>query len=118
MAVWMIFVGGTGRDAQAHPHYQRGEDVRRRFDRVGDERVGVPDDSGKKLDDDETRVREEASLRPANAPPYRVSHCGIGLLEVDFLQPRGGSVDASGVRFGVLARLATRNHKLRILRRA
>ena len=53
MTVWVILVCRSGSDAQAHPHDQRRENIRRRFNGIGHERVGVSDDASNEFDQHE-----------------------------------------------------------------
>jgi hypothetical protein len=70
----MVFVGGTGGDAQAHPHYHRRENVGRRLNGVGHQRIGVTDDARKQLYEHQDRIYQQAGLRPADTPAGGAIH--------------------------------------------
>jgi hypothetical protein len=67
VAVGVVGVGRRGGDGEAAPDDQRGDDVGRRLDRVGDEGVRVAEDAGGELDAGEQRVDREADLRGTDA---------------------------------------------------
>ncbi len=72
--------------------------------------------SSNELDEHEERVRDQAGLRPANAPACPLFHA-IDLLQVGFLQLLGRGVDAGSIGFGVFTRLASRYDEFRIFGR-
>jgi hypothetical protein len=47
--VWMVFIGGLGRQREAQQHEARDEDVAGRFQTVGDHRRGMASDAGNQL---------------------------------------------------------------------
>ena len=67
VAVGMILVRRNHCHAQPAPHHDRAEDVRRGFDAVGDEDVGIAENPGGDLDRREEGVDQQSQLREAQS---------------------------------------------------
>ena len=115
--VRMVLIRRPRGDAQTHPDYEGRENVGGRLDRVGNERVGVADDSRDEFDKHEHRVRQQAGLRPADAPPRRAFHSYSCVLEISFLQTLRCGIDAGRVGLRILSRHALRNDEIGVFGR-
>lgn len=82
MAVGMFLIRRLGCDAQAKPHDERAEDIEQRLHPVGDERVGVAEQTGHDFDDGEHGIYQHAQHGEARAGEVsgacRELGCGLG----------------------------------------
>ena len=74
--VGVVAVGGFGTDVEAAPDHDRSHDVCDRFDRIGDQRVAVPDDAGQELEHGQREVHTDAD--ECNALGARGGHAREG----------------------------------------